>query len=35
MNIEGTDGERVALVKKALISPLRERWIAKIGDAPT
>ena len=34
MEIEGPDGKRLALVKKALISPLRERWVAKIGDGP-
>jgi uncharacterized protein YxjI len=33
MEIEGPDGNRIAMVKKALITPLRERWIIKIeGD---
>jgi uncharacterized protein YxjI len=26
--------ERLAMVKKALITPLRDRWVAKIGDGP-
>ena len=34
MEIEGPDGKRVAIVKKALITPLRERWIIKIEDGP-
>lgn len=34
MEIEGPHGEHLATVKKALISPLRERWIVKIADAP-
>ena len=34
MTIEGPDGEHLATVKKALITPLRERWVAKIGDGP-
>lgn len=34
MAIQGPDGETVATVKKALIAPLRERWVAKIGDGP-
>jgi hypothetical protein len=25
---------KTTLVKKALITPLRERWVAKIGDGP-
>ena len=29
MEIEGPDGNRIAMVKKALITPLRERWIIK------
>ena len=32
MEIEGPDGKRVAIVKKALITPLRERWIIKVED---
>jgi uncharacterized protein YxjI len=34
MEIEGPNGERAAMVKKALIAPLRERWVAKVGDGP-
>jgi uncharacterized protein YxjI len=34
MEIEGPDGNRVAIVKKAMITPLRERWIAKMEDGP-
>jgi uncharacterized protein YxjI len=34
MEIEGPDGKRVAIVHKAMISPLRERWIAKMEDGP-
>jgi uncharacterized protein YxjI len=34
MEIEGPHGERMAMVKKALITPLRERWVAKIGNGP-
>src|SRR6185503_2316478 len=34
MEIEDDDGHRVAMVKKALIAPLRDRWTVKIGDGP-
>ena len=34
MEIQGPDGEHLATVKKALIAPLRERWVAKIGNGP-
>src|SRR5438045_3542181 len=34
MEIEGPSGGRMAIVKKALISPLRDRWQVKIGDGP-
>ena len=34
MEIEGPDGQRMAMVKKALITPLRERWTVKIEDGP-
>jgi uncharacterized protein YxjI len=34
MEIEDDDGHRVAMVKKALITPLRDRWTVKIGDGP-
>src|ERR1700745_507467 len=32
MEIEGPDGNRIHIVKKALIPPLRERWIIKVED---
>ena len=32
MEIEDLNGKRIALVQKALISPFRDRWIAKIRD---
>jgi uncharacterized protein YxjI len=34
MEIEGPDGTRLATVKKALITPLRERWSVKVADGP-
>jgi uncharacterized protein YxjI len=34
MEIEGPGGETVAMVKKALISPLRDRYVVKIGNGP-
>ncbi len=34
MTIVGPDGKRMAMVKKALITPLRERWVVKVGDGP-
>jgi len=34
MEIEDANGNQIATVKKALITPLRERWVAKIGDGP-
>jgi uncharacterized protein YxjI len=34
MEIEDPSGRRVAMVKKALITPLRERWVANINDGP-
>lgn len=34
MEIEGPDGSTLATVKKALINPLRERWVAKIAGGP-
>ncbi len=34
MEIEDSNGRRMAMVKKALITPLRERWVVKIGDGP-
>lgn len=32
MTIEGPNGESLATVKKALITPLRDRWTVKVGD---
>jgi uncharacterized protein YxjI len=34
MDIDGPDGRPVASVKKAIITPLRDRWVVKIGDGP-
>ncbi len=34
MTIAGPKDERLAIVKKALITPLRDRWVVKIGDGP-
>jgi uncharacterized protein YxjI len=34
MEIEGPNGEAVAHVKKALITPLRDRYVVKIGNGP-
>ena len=34
MEIEDRDGNRVATVKKALITPLRDRWTVKVADGP-
>src|ERR1700757_3884513 len=34
MEIEDPGGNRVAMVKKAIIAPLRERWVVKIEDGP-
>jgi uncharacterized protein YxjI len=34
MEIEDPGGHTVATVKKALITPLRDRWTVKIGDGP-
>ena len=34
MDIDGPDGQAVASVKKALITPLRDRWVVKIGNGP-
>jgi uncharacterized protein YxjI len=34
LNIEDADGNTAAVVKKALITPLRDRWVVKIGDGP-
>ena len=34
MEIEGPDGQALAKVKKAIISPVRDRWTVKIGGGP-
>jgi uncharacterized protein YxjI len=34
MEIEDAHGKRVAMVKKALITPVRERWTVKIKEGP-
>jgi uncharacterized protein YxjI len=34
MEIEGPNGESLATVKKALITPVRERWTVKVGAGP-
>jgi uncharacterized protein YxjI len=34
MEIEGPHGENVATVKKALITPVRERWTLKVANGP-
>ena len=32
MEIESPSGERLAQVKKALITPVRERWVVQVAD---
>jgi len=34
MEIEDAGGRRLAMVKKALIAPLRDRWTASVADGP-
>jgi uncharacterized protein YxjI len=34
MEIEDADGRRAAMVKKALITPVRERWSVNVADGP-
>jgi uncharacterized protein YxjI len=34
MEIEGPDGKVAAKVKKAIITPVRDRWTVKIGGGP-
>jgi uncharacterized protein YxjI len=34
MEIEDRDGNRVATVKKALITPLRDRWVVNLAGGP-
>jgi uncharacterized protein YxjI len=34
MEIEAADGHRAAMVHKAMIAPLRERWVIETGEGP-
>jgi uncharacterized protein YxjI len=34
MQVDGPSGEKLAAVKKAIITPVRDRWTVKIGDGP-
>jgi uncharacterized protein YxjI len=34
IEIEDAHGKRVAMVKKAIITPVRDRWTVKIGNGP-
>jgi uncharacterized protein YxjI len=34
MEIEGPDGQRPAMVHKAMITPIRDRYVVKVGDGP-
>jgi uncharacterized protein YxjI len=34
LEIEDRDGRTVATVKKALVTPLRDRWTVKVADGP-
>ena len=34
MEVEDDSGHRLAMVKQAIISPVRDRWTVKIGDGP-
>jgi uncharacterized protein YxjI len=34
MDIDGPNGETLATIKKALITPLRDRWTVKVGTGP-
>jgi uncharacterized protein YxjI len=34
MEIEDAGGQRAAMVKKALITPVRERWVVNVRDGP-
>ena len=35
MEIEAPNGQSIAMVKKALITPIRERWVVKVQNGPT
>ncbi len=34
MQVEGPGGDQMAMVKKALIAPMRDRWTVKIKGGP-
>ena len=34
MAIDGPDGKQLAVVKKALLTPLRDKWDVKVNDGP-
>ena len=34
MEVEGPGGERLAMVHKAMITPLRDRFVVKVGNGP-
>src|SRR5512142_3288450 len=34
MEVEDANGNQVAMVKKALITPVRERWVVKVKNGP-
>ena len=34
LEVEGPDGQNLASVKKAVVSPVRDRWSVKIADGP-
>jgi len=34
MEVEGPSGQPMAMVKKAMITPLRDRFVVKVGDGP-
>jgi len=34
MAIDGPDGEQIAVVKKALLTPLRDRWSVNVNNGP-
>jgi uncharacterized protein YxjI len=34
MEIEGPNGEQLALVRKAIITPIRDRWTVRIANGP-
>ena len=34
MEVEGPSGQQLAMVKKAMITPLRDRFVVKVGDGP-